>query len=97
MLRDILDGERYEVVANRQGISRSAVERRIKALAVRLTHEVGVEGLKESGAAFVKRLRMHREAILQALEHFDPAQGSSQREARVLNPDEVDLGSASRT
>jgi integrase len=53
---------------------------------------VGVDGLQESGAAFVKRLRMHRDAILQALQHFDPTQVSSQREARVLNPDEVDLG-----
>jgi integrase len=92
MLRDVLDGERYEVVANRQGISRSAVERRVKALAVRLTHAVGVEGLQESGAAFVKRLRLHREAILQALEQFDPAQVSSQRVARVLAAEEVDLG-----
>ena len=30
--------------------------------------------------------------VLQALEHFDPAQVSSQREARVLKLDEVDLG-----
>ena len=92
MLREVIDGDPYATVAQRWGLSRSAVDRRIKGLAVQLTQAVGVDGLQESGAAFVKRLRMHRDAILQALEHFDPAQVSSQREARVLKPDEVDLG-----
>src|SRR5690606_15454330 len=69
-----------------------ALDRRIKGLAVQLTQAVGVDGLQESSAAFVKRLRMHRDAILQALEHFDPTQVSSQRKARVLKLDEVDLG-----
>jgi hypothetical protein len=92
MLREVIDGDPYATVAQRWGLSRSAVDRRIKGLAVQLTQAVGVDGLQESGAAFVKRLRMHRDAILQALEHFDPAQVSSQREARVLKLDEVDLG-----
>jgi integrase len=92
MLREVIDGDPYATVAQRWGLSRSAVDRRIKGLAVQLTQAVGVDGLQESGAAFVKRLRMHRDAILQALEHFDPAQVSSQREARVLKPGEVDLG-----
>ena len=34
---------------------------------IQLTQAVGVDGLQESSAAFVKRLRMHRDAILQAL------------------------------
>ena len=86
MLREVIDGDPYATVAQRWGLSRSAVDRRIKGLAVQLTQAVGVDGLQESGAAFVKRLRMHRDAILQALEHFDPAQVSSQREARRRNP-----------
>lgn len=92
MLRDVLDGQPYEAVARHFGISRSAVERRVKALAVQLTNAVGVDGLQESGAAFVKRLRLHRAAVLRALEQFDPTQVTSQREARVLTPDEVELG-----
>ena len=92
MLREVIAGDPYATVAQRWGLSRSAVDRRVKALAVQLTHVVGVDGLQESGAAFVKRLRMHRDAILQALEHFDPGRVSSQREARVLAPEEVDLG-----
>lgn len=92
MLRDVVEGHTYEAVSTRWGVSRSAVERRIKSLAVQLTQAVGVDGLQESGAAFVKRLRNHRDAILQALEQFDPARVSPQREARVLAPEEVDLG-----
>lgn len=92
LLREVIDGDPYATVAQRWGLSRSAVDRRVKSLAVQLTHVVGVEGLQDSGAAFVKRLRLHRDAILQALEHFDPVKMRSQREARVLTLDEVDLG-----
>lgn len=92
ILREVIDGDPYAAVAQRWGLSRSAVDRRVKSMAVRLTHAVGVDGLHENGAAFVKRLRMHRDAIVQALEHFDPSPVSSRREARVLTHDEVDLG-----
>jgi hypothetical protein len=68
MLRAVIGGETYEAVAVRFGVSRTAVERRIKSVAVQLTQVVGVDGLKEEGAAFVRRLRLHRDAILVALE-----------------------------
>ena len=57
MLREVIDGDPYATVAQRWGLSRSAVDRRIKGLAVQLTQAVGVDGLQESGAAFVKRLQ----------------------------------------
>jgi integrase len=92
LLREVIDGHAYATVAQRWGLSRSAVDRRVKGLAVQLTQVVGVDGLQESSAAFVKRLRMHRGAILQALEQYEPTPLTSQREARVLTPDEVELG-----
>ena len=92
LLREVVSGDPYERVAQRWGLSRSAVDRRVKCLAIQLTQVVGVAGLQQSGAACVKRLRMHRQAILQALEQFEPVQVRSQREARVLLPDEVALG-----
>ena len=52
MLRAVIGGETYEAVAMRFGVSRTAVERRIKSVAVQLTQVVGVDGLKEEGAAF---------------------------------------------
>jgi integrase len=92
MLREVIDGAPSAVVAARWGLSRSGVDRRVKGLAVQLTRAVGVEGLRESGAAFVTRLRQHRDAILDALERFDPARPNPQREARVLSLEEVELG-----
>lgn len=92
MLRAVAGGETYEVVAERFGVSRTAVERRIKTIAVQLTQLVGVDGLKEEGAAFVRRLRLHREAIETAIQKFSPLPPVSGRPARVLSPTEVDQG-----
>lgn len=92
MLRAVVDGETYEAVAVRFGVSRTAVERRIKSVAVQLTQLVGVDGLKEEGAAFVRRLRLHRDAILVSLENFEPLLSVSARPARVLLPPEVIQG-----
>lgn len=60
MLRAIIDGESYEVLAGRFGVSRTAVERRIKVVAFPLTQAVGVSGLKEEGAAFVRQFPLCR-------------------------------------
>lgn len=92
MLRAIIDGDTYETVAARFGVSRTAVERRIKSVAVELTQVVGVNGLKEEGAAFVRRLRLHREAILLALAGFEPQPPVGARPARVLSAQEVAQG-----
>jgi len=92
MLRAVLDDETYEAVAVRFGVSRTMIERRIKSVAVQLTQVVGVDGLKEEGAAFVRRLRLHRDAILIALETYEPLPPISTRTARVLSPQEVAQG-----
>lgn len=92
MLKAVIDGLTYETVAVRFGVSRTAVERRIKSVAVQLTQVVGVEGLKEEGAPFVRRLRSHRDAIQAALAVFEPQQSMNTRPARVLSGIEVDQG-----
>lgn len=46
MLREVVGGDPYAAVAARWGLSRSAVDRRVKHLAARLTNVVGVEGLQ---------------------------------------------------
>lgn len=92
MLRAVINGDTYETVAARSGISRTAVERRIKSVAVQLTQAVGVDGLKEEGAAFVRRLRLHREAIMVALARFEPLPPVGARPARVLSAPEVAQG-----
>lgn len=91
MLRHVLSGSTYEAVAAEFGITRTAVERRVKSLSGRLSREVGIEGLSEGGTAFVRRLREHRDAILQALEHFEPAPAPASRATRVVSPEEIEL------
>ncbi|RTL56515.1 MAG: site-specific integrase [Rhodocyclaceae bacterium] len=92
MLRAVINGETYEVAASNFGVSRTAVERRIKSVAIQLTQAVGVDGLKEEGAAFVRRLRLHRDAILVALKDFEPRVHVGTRAARVLSVTEVAQG-----
>lgn len=92
MLRAIVGGETYATVAAHFGVSRTAVERRIKSIAIQLIQVVGVNGLKEEGATFVRRLRLHRDAILLALARFEPSPPISARPARVLSLEEVNQG-----
>jgi len=89
MLRAVIDGRTYESVAADLGITRTAVERRVKAVAVRLCREVGIEGMNDGATAFVRRLRARREAILLALERFEPVAGHTPREDRVVSADEI--------
>lgn len=89
MLRSVLDGDTYEVVAHRAGITRTAVERRIKSVAKQVSQCVGIEGLNPDAAAFVQRLRQHRVAILAALDDFQPAAPYGPRAGRVVSNEEI--------
>lgn len=89
MLKAVISGETYEAVAARFRKSRTAVERRIKAVAAQLSKVVGIQGLSEEGAAFVRRLRIHRDAILMALESFEPTLAGRPRETRILSSEEI--------
>lgn len=94
MLRAVIDGRTYDSVAADFGITRTAVERRVKAVATRLCREVGVEGMNDGATAFVRRLRERREVILQALERFEPGPGPGpeSKTDRVVSPDEIARG-----
>lgn len=89
MLKAVIDGETYDAVAERFSISRTAVERRIKAIAVKLSQVASIEGLNEDGAAFVRRLRLHRDAIMVALVDFDPKGASGPRAMRIVSLEEI--------
>jgi integrase len=89
MLRAVIDGRTYESVATDFGITRTAVERRVKAVAIRLCREVGIEGMNDGATAFVRRLRERREAILHALVHFEPAAGHAPKGDRVVSAEEI--------
>ena len=89
MLREVIDGRTYDEVAARFGVTRTAVERRAKAVALRLCREVGVDGLSPGGASFVSRLRDRREAIHRALESFEPDSAPAQPKERILTAEEI--------
>ena len=90
MLKSVIEGRTYDAVAVDYGITRTAVERRVKGIATRLSAEVGIAGLNEGGAAFVRRLRHKRIAILAALERFEPKPPCNTRQARVVSAAEID-------
>lgn len=89
MLKAVIDGRTYDAVAAEFGVTRTAVERRVKCIAARLSTEVGIDGLNAGGATFVRRLRCKRDAILLALEHFEPQRRTGGRSARIVSPDEI--------
>lgn len=95
MLRAVLNDQTYEAVAALNGVTRTAVERRIKSVARRLTTIVGIEGLNEDGAAFVRRLRTHRLAVLSALETLGAPEelaAAIQTGTRILSEEDIATG-----
>jgi integrase len=72
MMKGILDGKTYVAVAQESGLSRSAVEQRVKALARDLETVVGVEWVDEDEVATVKAMRARKDNYLEALEHYHP-------------------------
>lgn len=73
MLIKVLDGATCAEVGQTYGMPRTTVERRIKALARRLNQMAKIEGLPDQDTASVRRLRAHRQAILDALDVVGPA------------------------
>ena len=72
MLKGILDGKTYVAIARESGLSRSAIEQRVKALARDLGAVVGVEWVDEDEVATVKAMRARKDNYLEALEHYQP-------------------------
>ncbi|ARU31804.1 hypothetical protein CAP31_09000 [Sulfuriferula sp. AH1] len=53
-------------------------------MALRLSREIGIEGLNEQGLAFVQRRRTCRSAIIGALERYEPQVSQEKRVERLL-------------
>lgn len=93
MLRLVLDGETYESVAARSGVTRTAIERRVKEFAARLCRRVAIEGLSAEATGFVQRLRSHRRAVLAALDEFERDTTRSDKAVpRVVSSEELMQG-----
>ncbi len=89
MLDEVLSGRSYVEVAAAHGVTRSAVELRIKTLAKRLSRDVGIKGMNASGAVMLLRLRAHKEAVREALARFDPHAEPGSRQEFSLTMEEL--------
>src|SRR6266576_1577993 len=91
MLRGILDGKTYLAVAQESGLSRSAVEQRVKALARDLQAVVGVERVDEDEVPTIKGMRARKDNYLEALEHYQPQRvGKAGKGAHALTSADVE-------
>lgn len=91
MLKAVLAGETCQSVANAYGMTRSAVDWRIKYLAHTLNREIGIEGLNEDGLAFLHRLRQCAPAVLAALERYTPKDTPNRPAWHILTDEEITL------
>lgn len=88
MLKAILDGKTYMSVALESGLSRSAVEQRVKALARDLETVVGVESVDDGEVVTVKAMRARKDNYLEALEHYRPQRVADARKGTPAFTDE---------
>ncbi len=90
MLKAVMDGETYDRVARRFSVTRTAVERRVKATVRQLIAHVGIEGMTLQHSGYVHRIRQHRDDVLIALSRFEPSGHVAARsEGRVVSEIEV--------
>jgi integrase len=79
MLQDVIDGKTYRNVALAFGVTRTVVERRVKAVALTLAKEVGIEGINPDGLISARRLRACRQEISAVLSRYQPLATQSKR------------------
>lgn len=88
LLLSVLAGMTYEAAAREHGVTRTAVERRVKTLVLQLIRQTGIDGLNASRALFVRNLRARRDAIESALERHEPVVMSERGAEPVVLSDE---------
>lgn len=88
MLLAVVNGDTYEEIGDRCEMTRSAVESRIKRIALKLMRDVGIEGLTEDSVHSAQRLRSHREAVIAALNQFEP-RFYERMTASILSDDDI--------
>lgn len=71
VLRAVLAGKTYDVVAATYGLTRTAIEHRVKRLAKLLQRQVGIEGLNPEATGYAHKLRASRAEVEAALVRFE--------------------------
>lgn len=91
MLQEVVNGKTYDAVAAAYGVTRTAIERRVKTAALRLFREAGIDGINEEGLAFAQRLRACRPAITAAIQRYEPRLPDRKRPGRILTDQDIEL------
>jgi integrase len=89
ILRAVLAGATYNSLAARHGLTRTAVEQRIKRLAKLLQRQVGIEGLSPEAAGYMQRLRDRRSEVEVALKRFEAGDILPLAPPRILSDQNV--------
>lgn len=91
MLREVIDGKPYHAVASAHGVTRTVVERRIKAAVLMLAREIGIDGVTQDGPVFVQRLRARRLEIADAIRRYEPRTPQEKPVGRRLTDEDIQL------
>jgi integrase len=91
MFKALLEGKTYYAIAKESGLTRSAVEQRVKALARDLQTIVGVEGVDEDEVPTARAMRAQRDSYVEALEHYRPQHRlSAGKRSRALTTEDME-------
>lgn len=91
MLRAVVGGRSYADVAADHGLAKTSVERRVKALAIRLHREQGLQGVSDDGVVHLRRLRMWQPEVEAAIARFEPSRPAPRPSPPVLSDADVRL------
>lgn len=90
MFRHVLAGGTCEEIAVKAGLTRGAVEQRVKKLAYALQSVVGVTDVDDALWPQLALMRSHREEYLEALSHYEPLRAAPRGSNAVPTDAQID-------
>jgi len=89
ILKAVLAGETYDVAAATYGLTRTAIEHRVKRLARLLQRQVGIDGLNPEATGYVHKLRAFRVEVEAAIARFEAGEAVPVPPPQVLSDKDV--------
>ncbi|MEO3715582.1 site-specific integrase [Roseateles flavus] len=89
VLRAVLAGSTYDDVASNHGLTRTAIEHRVKRLARLLHRQVGIAGLNPEATGYVHKLREFRREVEATLERFEAGEARPSTPPLILSAADV--------
>lgn len=89
VLKAVLAGGTYNSVAATYGLTRTAIEHRVKRLAKVLQRQIGIAGLNPEATGYVHKLRAHKDEVEAALERFEAGEPAPADVPQVLSDKDV--------